>query len=201
MNRNRPFVNNPGDSSAKYKGHTMKSINEMIQDVLSREGGFVDHPDDKGGPTKYGITQKTLSRYYGRAATRSEVKNLSIDVAEDIFMKDYYYSPAIHTLPVVIQPFIFDSAVNHGPRRAIKFLQSVCNQAGYDPPLSLDGAVGPNTRRATEWAVDEMGDVLLEALIEERKNFYFVIVESRPSQKVFLKGWLNRVKEFKQEVA
>lgn len=175
----------------------MSMIDDMIDDVLIREGGFVDHPADRGGPTNFGITQKTLSRYYGRAATVEEVRSLSREVAEEIYRRNYYKGPGIDTLPDFIQPFIFDSAVNHGPRRAIKFLQNVCNQAGYQPPLSLDGAMGPNTRRGAEWAFQAMGNVLLEALIEERRNFYLMIVEANPSQKVFLKGWMNRVNEFK----
>lgn len=177
----------------------MNMIEDMIDDVLVREGGYVDHPADRGGPTNFGITQKTLSRYYGRAATVDEVKNLSREVAEEIYRRNYYKGPGIDTLPDLIQPFIFDSAVNHGPRRAIKFLQHVCNEAGYRPLLSVDGAVGPNTRRGAEWALREMGTVLLDALIEERRNFYLLIVEANPSQRVFLKGWMNRVNEFSDQ--
>ncbi|PIE41742.1 MAG: hypothetical protein CSA49_01935 [Gammaproteobacteria bacterium] len=179
----------------------MKHVDKMVQDILRREGGYVDHPSDRGGSTNYGITQKTLSQYYGYAATTEQVKSLPIDVAEEIYKRNYFYGPGINTLVEDIQPFIFDCAINHGPRTAVKFIQSVCNQAGYEPQLSIDGAVGPNTRRAAEWALSEMGDIFLQALVEERKNFYLIIVESRPSQKVFLKGWMNRLKEFDTEVA
>jgi len=179
----------------------VETVDEMIDRILAREGGYVNHPDDRGGPTKFGITQGTLSRYYGRAATVAEVQSLSVEVAREIYERNYYFAPGINTLPELIQPFLFDCAVNHGPRRAIRFLQSVCNQARYTPALSEDGAVGPNTRRAAQWAEREMGSVLLKALIEERRNFYRVIVESRPSQSVFLKGWMNRVNEFEKELA
>lgn len=179
----------------------MPDINAMIDDILRREGGFVDNPDDSGGPTKYGITIATLSRYIGRTASRSEVENLSEDVAREIYEKNYYIAPHIDQLPESIQPFIFDCAVNHGPRQAIRFVQSACNQAGYTPPLSTDGVMGPNTRKGAEWAEKEMGEAFLKALIEERRNFYLAIVEARPSQKVFLKGWLNRVNEFDKEIA
>lgn len=177
----------------------MRDINQMIDDILRREGGYVDNPADRGGPTKFGITQKTLSIYIGRAALKSEVQNLTEDVARDIYERNYYYAPRIDNLPEEIQPFIFDCAVNHGTRRAIKFVQSVCNHAGYSPQLSVDGAMGPNTRKAAEWAQAEMGDLFLKALVEERKNFYMMIVQARPSQSVFLKGWMNRVKEFETE--
>ncbi|SMF56096.1 Putative secretion activating protein [Alteromonadaceae bacterium Bs31] len=179
----------------------MKTVDEMIKNVLVREGGFVDHPADKGGPTNYGITQKTLSSYYGRAATTAEVRALDVDVAEEIYKRDYFFGPRIDSMPEAIQAFLFDSAVNHGPRTAIKFVQRVCNQAGYEPGLSEDGAVGPNTRRGAEWAEREMGEFFLKALIEERKNFYLAIVAASPSQKVFLNGWMNRVKEFEEELA
>jgi lysozyme family protein len=173
----------------------------MIDDILRREGGYVDHPADRGGPTKYGITQKTLSAYIGRAALVSEVQTLSEAVAREIYERNYYVAPRIDRLPEAIQPFIFDCAVNHGPRRAIKFVQSVCNQAGCTPTLSVDGAMGPNTRKAAEWANREMGPTLLSALLEERRNFYRLIVAQRPSQEVFLTGWMNRVNEFETEVA
>jgi len=173
----------------------------MIDAILAREGGFVDHPADDGGPTKYGITQKTLSAYLGYSAMRSDVENLSEDLARDIYESRYYLGPRIDRLPQDVQPFVLDSAVNHGPRRAIKFVQSVCNQAGCKPQIDEDGVMGPGTRRAVEWAHASMGEYFLKALIEERKNFYYLIVRARPSQKVFFNGWMNRIKDFEQEVA
>ena len=179
----------------------MKTIEQMIDDVLVREGGYVNHPADRGGATNFGITLATLSKYLGQAATLADIQSLSLEVAREIYQRNFYFSPGLHTLPDTIQPFVFDSAVNHGPRTAIRFLQSVCNQAGYQPVLSEDGAIGPNTRRGIAWAIEAMGDVFLQAIVEERKNFYLIIVAARPSQEVFLNGWMNRIKEFEQEVA
>lgn len=179
----------------------MKTVEEMIDDILRREGGYVNHPSDRGGPTKFGITQKTLSAYIGRAAMINEVKALTEAVAREIYERNYYVAPRIDRLPESIQPFIFDCTVNHGPRRAIKFVQSVCNQAGCSPRLSVDGAMGPKTRSAAEWAEMEMGDLFLAALLEERRNFYRLIVAARPSQQAFLTGWMKRVEEFEMEVA
>ena len=179
----------------------MKTIEQMIDDVLVREGGYVNHPADRGGATNFGITLATLSKYLGQAATLADIQSLSLEVAREIYQRNFYFSPGLHTLPDTIQPFVFDSAVNHGPRTAIRFLQSVCNQAGYQPVLSEDGAIGPNTRRGIAWAIEAMGDVFLQAIVEERKNFYLIIVAARPSQEVFLNGWMTRIKEFEQEVA
>jgi len=179
----------------------MPTVDEMIDEILRREGGYVDHPNDRGGPTKFGITQNTLSRYIGRVALKSEVQSLSEDVARDIYERNYYEGPRINRLPEQIQPFIFDCAVNHGPRRAIRFVQSVANQAGYQPRLDEDGAMGPNTLKGAKWAQEQMGDLFLKALLEERRNFYLTIVAASPSQEVFLRGWMNRVNEFEKEAA
>jgi lysozyme family protein len=65
----------------------------MIHDVIRREGGFVDHPADRGGPTKFGITQKTLSRALGRQATTEDVRRLTREIAAEIYRRTYYTNP------------------------------------------------------------------------------------------------------------
>ena len=172
-----------------------KSIEAMIDDVIRREGGFTDHPADRGGPTNFGITQKTLARYLGRETTREDVRRLSRELAAEIYRRVYYLAPRIDTAPRSIRAFLFDSAVNHGPRRAVRFLQQVCNAAGFGR-LSVDGLMGPATRRQAAAAEKRMGPWLLAALAEERRMFYRLIVERDPSQRVFFKGWMNRLDEF-----
>jgi lysozyme family protein len=172
-----------------------RSVEQMIDDVIRREGGYVDHPRDRGGPTNFGITQPTLSRHLGRPASAEDVRGLAPAVAADIYRRDYYEGPHIDRLPERIQAFVFDAAVNHGPGRAIRFVQQVCNAAGFGP-LGLDGQCGPRTAEAAAAADRAMGDWLLAALVEERRNFYLALVERDPGQRVFLNGWLNRLAEF-----
>jgi lysozyme family protein len=172
-----------------------RSLEQMIDDVLRREGGFVDHPSDRGGPTKYGITQATLTRHLGRTATVAEVRRLTKESAREIYRRDYFEAPRLGQLPEPVQPLLFDSAVNHGPARAIRFLQRVCNDAGFGP-LTEDGVAGPATRSAALAAERAMGDWLIAALVEERRLFYLGIVEADTSQRVFLAGWMNRLAEF-----
>ncbi|NJO37609.1 MAG: glycoside hydrolase family 108 protein [Rhizobiales bacterium] len=174
-----------------------QSVDSMIDDIIRREGGFVDHPADRGGPTCYGITQRTLARYLGREVTRDDVRGLSRELAAEIYRRAYYLEPRIDALPPGIRAFLFDSAVNHGPRRAIKFLQQVLNAAGFGP-LGVDGLSGPQTRRDARSAADVMGPWLLAALAEERRMFYRLIVARDPAQRVFLNGWMKRVAEFDQ---
>jgi lysozyme family protein len=171
------------------------AIEGMIDDILRREGGFVHHPADRGGPTNRGITQRTLSAYLGRAATVEEAQSLSAALAAEIYRRDYFLAPRLDGLPERIQPFVFDSAVNHGARRAVRLVQQVCEAAGFGP-ISLDGICGPQTRRVTAEAERAMGDWLVAALVEERRNLYREIVANDPSQRVFLDGWMNRVAEF-----
>jgi lysozyme family protein len=175
--------------------HMSPAVDQMIDDVIRREGGFVDHPDDRGGPTNFGITRATLSRHLGRPATVDDVRRLGRATAREIYRRDYLEGPRIDQLPARIRPFVFDAAVNHGPGQAIRFVQRVCDAAGFGP-LAIDGACGPRTALAAAAAERAMGDWLLAALVEERRNFYLALVERRPAQRVFLAGWLNRLAEF-----
>ena len=171
------------------------TVDRMIEDLIRREGGFVDRPADRGGPSKFGITQATLARFLGSTATALDVEALSPDRARQIYRRDCYHGPRIDRLPARIQPLIVDSALNHGPGRAIALVQQVCNLAGFGP-LVVDGVCGPKTIRATHDAAWAMKDWLLAALVEERRNFYRAIVERDPSQAGSLDGWLARLRAF-----
>ncbi|MDJ0781892.1 MAG: glycosyl hydrolase 108 family protein [Desulfosarcinaceae bacterium] len=174
----------------------MNHVDDMISDILRKAGGYVDHRHDRGGPTKFGITQRTLSAYLGRTVSVREIHDLPESMAGDIYAHNYYFKPKIDRLPTAIQPFIFDCAVNHGPRRAVRFVQTVCNEAGCQPPLAVDGDLGPKTAAAAEWAETTFGPAFLNALLTERRNFYRRIVVRQPSQDVFLVGWMNRLNAF-----
>ena len=175
------------------------TVDEMISEILRREGGYVNHKADRGGPTNMGVTQATLSGWLGRDASIEDVKALDEATAREIYERNYLSGPRIDTLPSRIVPFTFDASINHGPRSAIKMVQRVCNEAGFGPG-DVDGAVGPQTRRMAEQADEAMGDFFLAALVEERRNVYRKIVASNPSQQVFLNGWMNRVAEFEPNI-
>jgi lysozyme family protein len=177
----------------------MKSIEELLNDVIKREGGYVNHPNDKGGPTKYGITQRTLSAYLGRAASIEDVKNLDIALAKEIYQRNYYFKPRINALPAMLQPIMFDMMVLHSPKVVWRILQEIINEAGFGP-VDEDGVSGPQTFNAAETCAVEMGDYLINAIVDARIEFYKMRVEKDPSQKVFLKGWCNRAEHFRVAV-
>jgi lysozyme family protein len=164
-------------------------MRKMIEDVIRREGGYVNHPADRGGPTKYGITQATLDAWLGRPGN---VRAVTMEDARVIYRTSYYLDPSIDKLPASIQPFVFDAAVNHGPLQAIKFVQSVCRADGFDPG-PIDGIVGPRTIAAAK----KFERHFLDCLIARRDNFYRNLAVRDPSQEVFLAGWLNRLNEFR----
>lgn len=173
----------------------MKTIDQMIDDVLKNEGGYVNHEYDKGGPTNLGITQDTLSDYLNRQASIDDVKKLDKQTACAIYKKCYYTNPKIDELPLLIQPLMFDMAVNHGHKKAVKLLQELLSKKGYDIGI-IDGVIGNKTCDGSKQAVDNLGKVFVNNLVNMRISFYNAIVHNNPSQKVFLKGWLKRARSF-----
>jgi lysozyme family protein len=145
--------------------------------------------------TNLGITQATLSAYYGRQATVEEVRSLQPALAREIYEARYFSGPRLHTLPESIQAAMLDAAVNSGPRRAVQFLQEVLNQAGYGP-MQTDGAVGPKTRAGAEQADRDMGAMLLAALIEQRRAFMADLIKGDPGDAKYWRGWMRRLREF-----
>lgn len=164
----------------------MSSVKKILMDIIKTEGGYVNHPNDKGGPTKYGITQETLSNWRGRDATIEDVKNLTKDEAFEIYYRLYYQAPNIDALPAAIQPIITDMAVNHGPRKAIRLLQEVIKACGLT--IGIDGICGPGTAKTAAELWRMIGHDMINKLVMRRLAFYDAIVKKDASQKVFLSG-------------
>lgn len=163
----------------------------VIEEIIRREGGYVDHPNDKGGPTKYGITLGTFSQWLGRLCTAKDVKEMTIDEARQIYKKMYVDDPGYskirdhHVLEMAV-----DMAVNHGIRNASKMLQECAG-------VPVDGVIGPVTlSRINAIPPKEF----LKKLIARRAVFYARICKSNPSQVAFIEGWINRNNEFLEYV-
>ena len=170
------------------------TIDEMIDDLLEKEGGYVNHPADKGGPTKYGVTLSVLEAWRGFDLRPSDVENLSKQEAIAIYKHNYYRAPKIDSLPVALQPIVFDMAVNMGPSAAIKLLQEVVKLMSGS--IAIDGKLGPKTTALCNVAYEVYKDELINNLVNRRIDFYERLVDNSPSQAVFLKGWINRAKSF-----
>ena len=159
----------------------------IIDAILRREGGFVDHAADRGGPTKYGITKDTLSLWRKRVATVDEVRNLSEDEARSIYRKNYITAPRFDRINYPpLQALVVDCGVNHGVIRAVKWLQKLV-------AVQRDGVMGPVTLAAINQA---HGEHLYARLLAERCRFFGQIITRDPSQAVFAAGWMARLAEF-----
>lgn len=170
----------------------MASLETMLDDLLKREGGYVDHPADRGGPTNHGITLATLRSWRGDSnLAAKDVQKLTEAEAREIYTAKYYHAPKVNHLPESLRSAMFDACVNHGSRKAWMLLQRAANEQGCG--LLVDGQPGPKTFAAIEGCGEKK---LLQDFIRERHLFYDAIVLRDPTQRVFLKGWLNRLTEF-----
>lgn len=159
------------------------TTDDLLDGILQREGGFVDLSMDRGGPTKFGITARTLGKWrgMGRSARREEVAALTVTEAREIYRSEYVQ-------PFADVPFdelraqLIDIGVNTGVSTAVRMLQAVIG-------VAVDGILGPRTRQAVAvlpWRLTN------NALIAMRVKHYATLAESDASQRVFLRGWINR---------
>lgn len=183
----------------------MKTVRELASEIVAREGGFVDDPNDPGGATKYGVTLQTLRRLGldlsgdGRMDGR-DVQGLSRAQAVEIYIEHYFRRPGLGGLPPVLQPAVFDMQVNSGAN-AVKILQRLCSQMGF--PCLDDGAIGPATIRAAQLAYEAAPEHLADAYGIARRNFYYALADARPASRKYARrrdggkgGWITRAEEF-----
>lgn len=171
---------------------------EIFDGLLKREGGYVNHPADRGGPTNWGITEKA-ARANGYTG---DISMLSRDQALRIYHADYWESPRFDLIEVVSQPIaveLLDTGVNMGPSVAAKMLQrclTALNDGGrLYPDLQVDGAIGNRTANALRAYLAKRGHdgetVLLKALNCCQGARYIELSEARPANEAFLYGWLR----------
>jgi hypothetical protein len=186
-----PVEISPQPVSAPAQRGAGLSIESMIEALIAREGGYVNHPADRGGPTNYGITRQTLAAWRGRPVTTDEVKCLTRSEAAEIYRASYYFGPGIDSLPAAIQAHVLDIAVNSGPRTSIRLLQRALNRCGAG--IKEDGVLGPATRAA---AAASPGAIINRELVAVRLRFYDDIVARDPRQRAFIDGWRKRANVF-----
>lgn len=170
------------------------SVDTLIDAVLKREGGYVNHPADRGGPTKYGITQATLSQWLERPVSADEVAGMSEATARDIYRTNYFIKPGYDTIPdPALQELMFDFGINSGPATATKALQTSLQQMKLYPGAP-DGIIGPMTRQALRGCTNF--PELYFRVKCERYELYLRFIGRDPAQTVFATGWANRMDEF-----
>ena len=119
---------------------------EILDEVLRREGGYVDHPHDRGGPTHYGITRATLAGWRKAAVTAEDVQRLTEAEARAIYQRQYVEAPGFDQIvDPRLRALLVDYGVHSGPRRAIMDLQRAAG-------VTVDGTIGPQTLAAVDLA-------------------------------------------------
>ena len=169
----------------------MKEFKDYFNIILKHEGGLVDHPNDPGGTTKYGVSLlflKDLNLEDGDIdqdgdIDKEDIKALTIQDSEELYLK-FFWDP-LHLEGLKLEELklhIFDHGVNAGTRTAVKLLQRIL---GSTP----DGDLGKNTTKA---ANNYTGDIIGEYK-KARVNYYLAIITKNPKLAVFKKGWLKRI--------
>ena len=183
----------------------MKTVKEIAEEIVAREGGFVNDPDDPGGATNYGVTIHTMRRL-GLDINRdaridvADVRALTRSQAVDIYIEHYFKRPGLAALPEAVQPSVFDMYVNAG-MNAVKILQRLCADMGF--PCDPDGQVGPQTIRAAQAAFEAAPSHFADAYGIARRNYYYALADARPQSRKFALrrdggkgGWIMRAEEF-----
>ena len=148
--------------------------------ILELEGGakFTDDPDDPGGATKYGISQRAYPDLHIASLTEAQARAL--------YLSDYWMAAGCDSMPWPLSLYVFDCAVNQGVGRAVRWLQIVL-------ALKVDGVVGPQTRNAARQSVKADADEFM-ALREQHYR-------GLPTFAKYGRGWLNRLARVEREGA
>lgn len=179
----------------------MSTIEQILDHVVAVEGGYVNNPDDKGGATNWGITER-VARANGFTG---DMRLMTRQHALDIYRREYVAKPGfdkIHVLNNKIAAELIDTGINCGTSVACIFLQRCLNalnaKASLYPDIKVDGDIGPGTIGAFKMYLAKHGaraeKLMLRALNCLQGARYIEISEGRGANETFLAGWLmNRV--------
>ena len=164
--------------------------------VLKAEGGYTNHPADRGGPTNKGILQREYDQYRrDNGLPAADVRDILNAEVEDIYLHDYWLAGRCDRMPWPVSLAHFDACVNMGVTQAAKFLQRTVGTRD-------DGVTGPMTLSALNAATQKLlPRALANCLLAQREPFYHGLAVKDESQSHFLSGWLSRLEKLRKTVA
>lgn len=160
-----------------------KQFDHAFDLIIGVEGGYVNYPSDKGGPTNWGITIATLSSVLGRTATLNDVKSLTKDAAKRIYKERYWNKMSLDLVACDLLAYmIFDQCVNFGCSKIVSRLQDILK---IPKTIIID--------QATIKAINESDRLKLAfEFLKATQKDYIRIVKHDQTQIVFISGWINR---------
>jgi lysozyme family protein len=160
-----------------------ENFDEALKAILHHEGNFVNHPKDPGGMTNLGVTKRVWEEWVGHEVDEKAMRALTPADVDTLYRRKYWDKVRGDELPAGVDYAVFDAAINSGPGRASKWLQTA---VGAVP----DGAIGPGTLAK----VQEMD---AKAIVEKYQATRLAFLQSLPTWDTFGKGWGRRVTEVK----
>ena len=157
----------------------MSHFKECLDLVLQSEGGYVNHPSDPGGRTNLGVTQRVWEEFVGHPVSEADMRALTPEKVAPLYEQKYWRPCYCEVLPRGLDFVVLSMAINAGPGRSVKLLQSAI---GCVP----DGIIGPRTR---ELISSSDCPTLIAKFSEARRHYY----ESLKTFPIFGRGWLARV--------
>lgn len=179
-------------------------FDKCVDIVFRFEGGFSDYAEDRGGKTKYGITESTMLLAYQKGiVTCKSIYDLTLEDAKKIYRAEYWEKCRCYEMPVPIDLCVFDASVNCGVRASGKFLQTALNiyleLKGNNTMLKIDGIIGDKTINIAKY-INNISDIqfVCSRINDERIAYYLDICKRNKSQMAFLSGWIKRVLELEK---
>lgn len=163
-----------------------ENFEKCLAKMLAHEGGYVNHPQDPGGMTNLGVTKRVWEEWVGHDVDEKQMRALTPETVAPLYKRKYWDAVRADDLVAGVDYCVFDVAVNSGPGRAIKFLQSSVG-------VTADGGFGPATLAAVK-KVEADPIRLIELYSAKRLEF----LQSLKTFETFGKGWSRRVAEVKQ---
>ena len=161
------------------------NFEKCLTEVLKHEGGYVNHPKDPGGITNLGVTKKVWEEWVGHEVSADDMKGLTKDDVKPLYHNRYWDACKCDDLPAGVDYCVFDTAVNSGRVRAVKFLQAV---VGTVP----DGSIGPITLAS---ANSRGKNLTIQQFMDKRDAF----LRGLSNFPTFGKGWIRRTTEVRHK--
>tara|TARA_X000001388_G_scaffold52616_7_gene38395 strand:+ start:5061 stop:5645 length:585 start_codon:yes stop_codon:yes gene_type:complete len=174
-------------------------VQAFIFRLVKLEAGYVDNPHDKGGRTKWGITER-VAREHGY---KGKMRDLPQTIAREIYLQTYWIKPRIADISIISPDIaweVFEAGVNLGSGTGIKFLQRALNafnkMGSVYEDLKVDGVCGSKTLNALqsyfEFRKEKAECVLLKALNCLQGSYYIELAEARETDENFVFGWIHK---------